>query len=108
MCLSDTQQGEAKNMSDEEVRRLGWRCRRGLLELDIVLQRFSEKHLRGLNKQELLVFDSLLDLSDNEFLDVMTSKVTFISTETPNNQQLDEFAIQAVLTKLRGHENNSL
>ncbi len=108
MQLSDTQQGDAMNMSDEEVRRLSWRCRRGLLELDIMLHRFSEKHLRGLNKQELLVFDNLLDLPDNEFLNVMTSKVTFISIETLNNQQLDEFAIQTVLTKLSGHENNSL
>jgi antitoxin CptB len=108
MQLSDTQQCDAKNMSDEEVRRLSWRCRRGLLELDIVLQRFSENHLRGLNKQELLAFDSLLDLCDNEFLDVMTSKVSFTSIEALNTQLLDEFAVQTVLTKLSVHENNNL
>ncbi len=108
MHLSDTQQGDVKNMSDEEVRRLSWRCRRGLLELDIVLQRFSENHLRGLNKQELLAFDSLLDLPDNEFLDVMTSKVKFTSSEALNTKQLDGFAVQTVLTKLNDHENNSL
>ena len=108
MQLSDTQQGDAKNMSDEEVRRLNWRCRRGLLELDIVLQRFSENYLRGLNKHELLAFDSLLDLPDNEFLDVLTSKVSFTSIEALNTQQFDEFAIQTILTKLSGHENDRL
>lgn len=108
MQLSDTQQGDVENMSDEEVRRLSWRCRRGLLELDIVLQRFSEKHLRELNKQELLAFDSLLDLPDNEFLDVITSKVSFTTIEALNTQQLDELVIQTVLTKLSNHENNNL
>lgn len=108
MQLSDTQQGNAENMSDEEVRRLSWRCRRGLLELDIMLQRFSEKHLSELNKQELLAFDSLLDLPDNEFLDVITSKVSFTTIEALNTQQLDEFVIQTVLTKLSDHENNNL
>jgi antitoxin CptB len=108
MQLSDTQQGDVKNMTEEEVRRLSWRCRRGLLELDIVLQRFSENHLRGLSKQELLAFDSLLDLPDNEFLDVMTSKVSFTSIEALTTRQLNGFAVQTVLIKLNAHENNSL
>jgi antitoxin CptB len=102
----DAKQGDAKNITDEEIRRLSWRCRRGLLELDIVLQRFSENHLRDLNKLELLAFDSLLDLPDNEFLDVLTSKVSFINIEALNTQRLDEFAMQTVLTKLSGHEND--
>jgi antitoxin CptB len=108
MSFLDAQQGDAQNMTDEEIRRLSWRCRRGLLELDIVLQRFSGNHLRGLNKQELLAFDSLLDLPDNEFLDVLTSKASFTSIEALNTQRLDEFAMQTVLTKLSGHENERL
>jgi len=108
MRLLDAQQDDAQNMTDEEIRRLNWRCRRGLLELDIVLQRFSENHLKGLNKQELLALDSLLDLPDNEFLDVLTSKVSFTSIEAINIQQIDEFSMQTVLTKLSGHENDRL
>ena len=93
-----------KNMTDEEVRRLSWRCRRGLLELDIVLQRFSESHLASLSAQELLAFDSLLDLPDNEFLDVVTSRVKFTSVEILTAKQLDALAMQSVLSKLSGHE----
>ncbi len=85
-----------KNMTDEEVRRLSWRCRRGLLELDIVLQRFSEHYLAELNTQELAAFDSLLDYPDNEFLDVITSRVEVLPTK-----QLDALAMQKVLAKLR-------
>lgn len=105
MQLLDAQQSESKSMSDEELRRLSWRCRRGLLELDIVLNRFSKNHLRRLNKQELVAFDSLLDMPDNEFLDVLISKVSFTSIEALNTQHLDEFAIQSVLAKLSNHSS---
>lgn len=93
----------ARNMTDEEVRRLSWRCRRGLLELDIVLQRFSENHLASLSAQELLAFDSLLDLPDNEFLDVVTSRIRFTNVEVLNAKKLDAFVMQSVLTKLSSH-----
>jgi antitoxin CptB len=94
----------AKNMTDEEVRRLSWRCRRGLLELDIVLQRFSENHVAGLSVQELLAFDSLLDLPDNEFLDVVTSRVKFIDVDVLMAKKLDDVAMNSVLRKLSAHE----
>jgi len=103
MQFLDLQQSVTKSLPDEEVRRLSWRCRRGLLELDIILQRFSENHLIGLSRQELLALDLLLDLPDNEFLDVMTSKVNFTSIEALNTQNLDGFAMQSVLIKLSGH-----
>jgi antitoxin CptB len=103
MQFLDLQQSVTKSLPDEEVRRLSWRCRRGLLELDIILQRFSENYLSGLSRQELLALDLLLDLPDNEFLDVMTSKVNFTSIEALNTQNLDGFAMQSVLIKLSGH-----
>jgi antitoxin CptB len=95
---------DTKNMTDEEVRRLSWRCRRGLLELDIVLQRFSQNHVATLNAQELLVFDSLLDLPDNEFLDVVTSRISFLNVEVLVDKKLDALAMKSVLIKLSGHE----
>jgi len=94
----------ARNMTDEEVRRLSWRCRRGLLELDIVLQRFSENHVAALSKQELLAFDGLLDLPDNEFLDVVTLRINVSNVEALMNKKLDVMAMQSVLTKLSGRE----
>lgn len=94
----------ARNMTDEEVRRLSWRCRRGLLELDIVLQRFSENHVAALSKQELLAFDGLLDLPDNEFLDVVTLRINVSNVEALMNKKLDVIAMQSVLTKLSGRE----
>jgi succinate dehydrogenase flavin-adding protein (antitoxin of CptAB toxin-antitoxin module) len=47
--------------------RLRWQCRRGLLELDIVLERFLEKHdPRGL--------EELLGLPDNDLLDIVMGR----------------------------------
>jgi antitoxin CptB len=94
----------AKNMTDEEVRRLSWRCRRGLLELDIVLQRFAEKHLATLTAKELVAFNNLLDLPDNEFLDLVTSRIKASNVEELKHKNLDAFAMQSVLAKLSGHE----
>ena len=93
----------SNGLTDEEVRRLSWRCRRGLLELDIVLQRFSEIHLAGLSKSELLAFDSLLDLPDNEFLDVVTSRIKALDVEFLQDKKIDASAMQAVISKLSGH-----
>jgi antitoxin CptB len=47
-------------------RRILWRCRRGLLELDIVLQGFVEESYAALNAAQLKAFDALLDLPDND------------------------------------------
>ena len=98
----------AENMTAEEVRRLSWRCRRGLLELDIVLQRFSENHLATLSTEELLAFDSLLDLPDNEFLDVVTSRINFSKVEVLATKNLDAQAMKRVLAKLSGREDISI
>jgi antitoxin CptB len=93
----------ATGLTDEEVRRLSWRCRRGLLELDIVLQRFSEKHIAELNNMELSAFDSLLDLQDNEFLDVVTLRINVADIGALKIKPFDANAMQAIVSKLRGH-----
>jgi antitoxin CptB len=59
---------------DAEQRRLAWRCRRGLLELDIVLQRFIATHFYDLSMQELATFDALLALPDNDFWNLLQQK----------------------------------
>ncbi len=58
----------------KELDRVRWRCRRGMLELDIVLQRFLDKHYAQLNENELQQFDTLLNLPDNDLWDMITAK----------------------------------
>ena len=47
----------AEVLRDAEQRRMAWRCRRGMLELDIVLQRFIKEKFNELSLAELEVFD---------------------------------------------------
>jgi len=55
-----------------ELNRIRWRCRRGLLELDIVLARFIEQHYVLLTPSEKVDFDDLLAFSDNELWDLIS------------------------------------
>ena len=56
------------------LERVRWRCRRGLLELDIVLGRFIE-HYASLDTQQKVLFDNLLDLPDTELWDMISGKL---------------------------------
>ncbi|MEQ1532049.1 MAG: succinate dehydrogenase assembly factor 2 [Sideroxydans sp.] len=60
------------NEDSVELQRMRWRCRRGLLELDIVLGRFIEQHYVQLNNEQRIIFDELLDLPDTHFWDLIT------------------------------------
>jgi antitoxin CptB len=50
--------------------RIRWRCRRGLLELDLVLERFLARRFDGLDGELRSRFDELLDEPDNDLLDL--------------------------------------
>ena len=55
-------------MADHD--RIRWRCRRGLLELDLVLERFLKQRFDRLDAAERGLFDELLDTPDNDLLDM--------------------------------------
>ncbi|GHU24058.1 hypothetical protein FACS189497_04840 [Betaproteobacteria bacterium] len=44
--------------------RVRWQCRRALLELDLVLERFLERHFDRLDDSQLVVFEELLRSDD--------------------------------------------
>ena len=54
--------------------RLKWKCRRGLLELDLVLERFVQRHAGGLGADELARLGELLELADNELWDIVNGR----------------------------------
>lgn len=60
---------EPNRRDDRERARIEWRCRRGLLELDLLLKRFLDRHYAGLTDREHAAFVRLLDLPDPELLD---------------------------------------
>jgi len=50
--------------------RIRWRCRRGLLELDLVLEAFLARGYGRLDAGERALFDELLEYPDGELLDL--------------------------------------
>jgi antitoxin CptB len=50
------------------LERLRWRCRRGMRELDAVLQSFLDASFASLGEAEIACFERILDLPDPELL----------------------------------------
>jgi len=50
--------------------RLRWRCRRGMLELDLILNGFLERGYDALNAQQKTLLDQLLDYPDQLLFDL--------------------------------------
>lgn len=50
--------------------RLRWRCRRGMLELDLILKDFMDRGYNQLNKQQKNLLDQMLDYPDQLLFDL--------------------------------------
>jgi antitoxin CptB len=81
---------ESRIPNPESLRRMQWRCRRGLLELDIFLQPFVSQRYASLSAAELVAFEALLDLPDNTLWDMMSGR-----------QNNDDPAQSALLEKIK-------
>jgi antitoxin CptB len=58
-----------------ELDRLRWQCRRGMLELDLVLTKFLDRHAVTLSAADMKVFRRLLDYPDNDLWDLVSGKI---------------------------------
>ena len=68
---------DRQNAGAADGRRLGrlrWRCRRGLLENDLILARFLDARGEAITEDEVAALDRLLDLTDNELWDLMSGR----------------------------------
>ena len=54
--------------------KLKWRCRRGLLENDLFIERFFKRHEAGLTEAHAQGLEELMALSDNDLLDLLLSR----------------------------------
>jgi len=77
-------------MTPERLNRITWRCRRGMLENDLVLARFLEARGPALTEDEVTMLDRLLDLTDNDLWDLIAGR------QEPQDQD-----VVAVLLQLR-------
>ena len=57
-----------------ELNRLKWRCKRGLLENDLFIERFFNEQGNGLTIRHVAGLQSLMDLPDNDLLDLLLAR----------------------------------
>jgi antitoxin CptB len=85
-------------LTNAELYRLKSDARRGLLENDLILQRFFERYGTQLNAEEGKVLSQLLALEDNDLMDLLISRKDSVAALEKESQ---EAVFKAVLQKLR-------
>jgi antitoxin CptB len=65
---------QADLIDERALSKLRWRCRRGLLENDLFIERFFGRHAAHLNVQQAEGLLALMDLPDNELLDLLLGR----------------------------------
>jgi antitoxin CptB len=76
------------------LNRLRWRCRRGLLENDLLIERFFARHGSCITPRQAEGLGTLMDLPDNDLLDLLLAR-------TEPAGALDRPAVHEVLAQLR-------
>ncbi len=61
-------------LDDRSKSRLRWRCRRGLLENDLFIERFFRHHEATLTTRQATGLQRLMDLADNDLLDLLLAR----------------------------------
>jgi len=81
-------------LSERSLSKLRWRSRRGLLENDLFIERFFNRHADGLTVGQARGMYALMDLSDNDLMDLLLRR-----TELQTEISTDE--VREVLNMLR-------
>ncbi len=82
-------------LDERSFSKLRWRCRRGLLENDLFIERFFARHAAGLTVRQADALGLLMDLSDNDLLDLLLGR-------KPLEGDLARDDVTQVLALLRG------
>ena len=89
---------QTKNLIDaRSLSKLKWRCRRGLLENDIFIERFFRRFESSLTVSQSQGLMALMDLGDNDLLDLHLERKTLAQVDA----DLDRGDVREVLCKLR-------
>ena len=62
------------SFSIEDKKRMAWHSRRGMLELDLILVPFVERHLSTLSETELQLYQGLLQEEDQDLFVWLTKR----------------------------------
>jgi len=77
-------------IDERALSKLRWRCRRGLLENDLFVERFFSRHEDTLTEGQAAGLLALMDLSDNDLLDLLLAR------REPEDGQLDDNTLEVL------------
>ena len=60
-----------ERIDERQLSKLRWRCRRGLLENDLLIERFFARHEAGLTVRQADAIAQLMDQADNDLMDLL-------------------------------------
>jgi len=86
------------NLSNAELYRLKSDARRGLLENDLILQRFFDRYADDLNAEDGQVLKQLLALDDNDLMDLLIGRKNELAVL---NEISSTTAYQKMMMRLR-------
>ncbi|MFD1711799.1 succinate dehydrogenase assembly factor 2 [Ottowia sp. GY511] len=76
-------------LDERAIAKLRWRCRRGMLENDLFIERFFERHEHEITPARAHALGLLMDLSDNDLLDLfLRRKEPVDDLDTPDVREL--------------------
>jgi antitoxin CptB len=61
-------------LNARSLSKLKWRCRRGLLENDLFVERFFARHETSLTENQAQGLRALMDLADHDLLDLLLAR----------------------------------
>ncbi len=85
-------------IDERSLSKLKWRCRRGLLENDLFIERFFDRHEARLTMRHAAALNELMDLADNDLLDLLLRR------KEPQGA-IDTSDVREVLQMLRSQPN---
>ena len=95
-------------LGERELSKLRWRCRRGLLENDLLIEKFFNRYESTLTVGQAKGMSDLMDLSDNDLLDLLLKrKEPSELLEADSKASASTFEALTVLNLLRPVSNNS-
>ena len=84
-------------LDERALSKLRWRCRRGLLENDLFIDRFFDRFDQALNVRQANALGELMDLSDNDLLDLFLARRSLAQVEAT----LDKAELREILKMVR-------
>lgn len=75
--------------------KIKWNCRRGMLELDLMLSKFFEASFDSLSEEQIRQFEALLETQDPELYALLTGQIV-----------TDKKELTDIVALVRSHHTN--